>query len=286
MTHVAAGSRRGIPKAWILPLSGAVLILAAVYAGLLSRSIMVDFLAWWPVWVMVVVLAVLARGRRLGRIRFSGLVPILALLALGLFVTGHAKGWEAMPSATNRLIGPESGSASTVALSAQVAGSLVVGSGEAGYVYGVEPVRGGGDVGSPSALEQVQGANLSVRLEPAIEPGLYTFSGWSLHLDESPLWNLSLGGDIDADLSRLRLEALQVNGSGNVALGAASETAVINVSGTFVMTVPPAVPVRVVGDAVVPDGWVESGEGFASPTPGDGWVISIGEDTSLRVTEG
>jgi hypothetical protein len=44
--------------------------------------------------------------------------------------------------------------------------------------------------------------------------------------------------------------------------------------------------VRVVGEAVVPEGWIESGEGFASPTPGNGWVISVGEGSSLTVTAG
>ena len=286
MTRVAAGSRRGIPKAWILPLLGLVLTLAATYTGLFSQSIAIDFLAWWPVWALLVLLTVLARGRRLGRVRLSGLVPIVSVMALGLFVTGHALGWEAMPSASNQLIGPDPGSASAVALSAHVAGVIEVDSGQSGFLYAVDPLRWGGDVGPPAAVEQVQGPNLSVRLEPAADPGLYTFSGWRLDLDEGPIWNLSLGGEVTADLSRLHLSALQVNGTGDVALGAVSESVVVNVSGTFEIAVPPTVPVRVVGDAVVPRGWTESTEGFASPTPGNGWVISVGENSALRVTEG
>jgi hypothetical protein len=286
MTHMAAGSRRGIPKAWILPLLGLVLTLLATYARLLSRSIAIDFIAWWPVWVILTVLTVLARGRRLGRVRLSGMVPIVVVLALVLLVAGHVQGWEAMPSASNRLIGPESGSASNVALSARVTGDLVVGSGQTGFTYAVDPVRRGGEVGLPEALEQVQGENLSVRLEPATDPGPYTFAGWRIDLDGGPVWNLSLGGRVAANLTQLRLSALQVEGTGNVALGNVTESVVVNVAGTFEITVPSQVPVRVVGNAVVPGDWTESTGGFASPTPGNGWVISVGEDASLRVTVG
>ena len=286
MTHMAGGPRRGIPKAWILPLLGLVLTLVATSARLLSRSIAIDFVAWWPVWVILAVLTVLARGRRLGRIRLSGLVPIVVMLALALLVTGHVRGWEAMPSASSRLIGPESGSASTVALSARVTGDLVVASGQSGFIYAVDPVRRGGEVGLPAALEQVQGENLSVRLEPTADPGPYTFSGWRIDLDPGPVWNLALDGRVAADLTQLRLSALQVNGSGNVTLGEVSASVVVNVAGTFEISVPSGIPVRVVGDAVVPGDWTEIAGGFASPTPGNGWVISVGEDASLRVTDG
>jgi hypothetical protein len=286
MTHIAGGSRRGIPKAWILPLLAVVLILGAVYLDLVSRSIAVDFLAWWPVWVVLVILAFLARRRRWGRVRVSGLIPILWVTALGLLVTGHVLGWEAMPSTSIRLAGPAAGSASTAALSAQIDGVLDVGSGQSGFLYAIDPVRRGGDIGPPTAVEQIQGTNISVALEPFEDPGLYTFAGWLLHLDEGPTWNISLGGDLDADLRRLRLSGLQLNGEGDVSLGSVPESVVVSVSGDFELTVPPGVPVRVVGEAVVPAGWVEGSDGMESPTPGNGWVVSVGEGSSLTVTEG
>jgi len=286
MTHIAGGSRRRIPKAWILPLLVVVLILTATYTGTISRSIAIDFISWWPVWLVLLLLTILARGRRWGRVRVSALVPILTVLTLGLFVTGHVLGWTAMPSASIRLIGPGPGSATTVALSAQVDGVLEVGSGQSGFLYAVDPVRLGGEVGPPAAVEQIQGANLSVRLEPAADPGLYTFAGWILDLEEGPTWNLSLGGEVDANLRRLSLSGLQMNGEGRASLGTVSESVVVNVSGTFEITIPPATPVRVVGEAVVPGSWAENAEGSASPTAGDGWVISVGENSFLTVIEG
>jgi hypothetical protein len=231
-------------------------------------------------------IAILARGRRWGRFRVSALVPILVVLTIGLFVTGHVLGWAAMPSTSTKLIGPGPGSATTVALSAQVDGVLEVGSGQSGFLYAVEPVRRGGEVGPPAAVEQIQGASLSVRLEQIADPGLYTFAGWTLDLEETPTWNLLLGGEVDANLRRLRLKGLQLNGEGRASLGTVSESVVVNISGKFEIVVPPATPVRVVGDAVVPGTWIDNAEGSASPTTGDGWVFSVGDGSSLTVTEG
>ena len=286
MTHIAGGSRRGVPKVWILPVLALVMMLIAISLGILSRSVLVDLIAWWPVWLVLAVLAFLARGRRWGRVRVSALVAILSVLVLGGFITGHILGWAAMPSAATVLNGPQAGSVSTGAVSARIDGQLEVGSGQSGFLYAVEPVRRGGEIGPPVGNEQLQGPNIAVALEPSPDPGLYTFAGWELDLDEAPLWSLSLAGEIEADLSRLRLASLQIDGAGSAALGAAAENIVVTVSGVFEISLPPGVPARVVGEASVPPGWAPTNDGYESPAAGAGWVISVGEGSSLTVSEG
>ncbi|MGH8949861.1 MAG: hypothetical protein ACRDX9_00400 [Acidimicrobiia bacterium] len=286
MTHRSGGARRGVPRAWTLPVLGLALIVAAALLGYLSRSVFHDFIAWWPVWLLLLGLTLLARGRRWGRVRVMALVPILWLIVLGLFVTGHVLGWPAMPSASTNLNGPQAGSVATGALSASIEGRLEVGSGQSGFLYSVEPVRRGGDIGPPVAVEQIQGANIAVAISPSEDPGLYTFAGWQLDLDEAPVWSLSLGGDVEADLSRLRLASLQLDGGGETILGSVTDSVVVTVSGDFQVTVPAGVPARVVGQAAVPAGWLASSDGFESPVAGSGWVISVGQGSSLTVIEG
>ncbi len=285
MTHRAGGSRRGVPKAWVFPVLALVLVLGAIALEYLSKSVLVDLLAWWPVWLALLVIGFLARGRRWGRVRLTGLVAILSVVVLGVFIAGHLRGWAVMPSASVGLNGPQAGSVSTGALSAHIEGPVEVSTGQSGFLYSVEPVRRGGDIGPPVAVEQLQGPNIAVALEPAADPGLYTFDGWELDLDEAPLWSLSLGGEVEADLSRLRLSSLQLDGEGLASLGASTEDVVVTVSGVFEISVPAGIPVRVVGQASVPDGWVASDDGFESPTPGPGWVISVGEGSTLTVIE-
>ena len=286
MTHRSGGARRGLPRAWILPVLGVILVVAAALLGYLSRSVFHDFIAWWPVWLLLLGLTLLARGRRWGRVRVMALVPILWVVVLGLFVTGHILGWPAMPSASTNLNGPQAGSVATGALSAHIEGRLEVGSGKSGFLYSVEPVRRGGDIGPPIAVEQIQGASIAVDLDPSSDPGLYTFAGWMLDLDESPVWSLSLGGEVVVDLSGLRLSSLQLDGEGEAILDRATDNVVVTVSGDFEVTVPASVPARVVGQAEVPAGWLESSDGFESPVPGPGWVISVGQGSSLTVNEG
>ena len=61
MTHIAGGSRRGVPKVWVLPVLALIAILVAISLGLLSRSVLSDLIAWWPVWLVLGVLAFLPR---------------------------------------------------------------------------------------------------------------------------------------------------------------------------------------------------------------------------------
>jgi len=286
MTHRNGGPRRSVPRAWVLPALALTLLLAAAYLGYLSRSVIHDLIAWWPVWLILVILVILARGRRWGRVRVSAMVAIVWLGAVGLFVTGHILGWAAMPSASTDLNGPQAGSVSTGALSARIAGVLRVDSGQSGFLYAVEPLRRGGEIGPPVAVEQLQGANIAVLLEDSPDPGLYTYAGWEIDLDESPTWSLALGGEIEADLSRLRLSSVQLDGVGTVSLGQPTKDVVVTVAGDFELTIPPDAPARVVGQATVPADWVEVDDGFESPVPGTGWVISVGQAASLRVRSG
>jgi hypothetical protein len=107
-----------------------------------------------------------------------------------------------------------------------------------------------------------------------------------LDLDVAPTWSLSLAGEIDADLARLTLSSLQIDGEGSVSLGAAAAGTVVTVSGDFDLVLPPGAPARVVGNAAVPSSWTASEDGFQGPAPGEGWVISVGEGSSLTVREG
>lgn len=284
MTHRAARPGRGIPRTWMLPLGALAALLGAVAGDLLSRSLVLDLVAWWPVWLVLVVGVVLARGRRLGRIRLSALVPLLVLAAVAALVIGHLQGWALMPSATARLVGPPSES-SGAAMVARVDGQLVVNSGDR-YLYQVYPVRLGGQVGIPGSTEQVEGDTISIELIPPADPGLYVFAGWELWLSPEPLWSLTLEGIVDADMSELQVGALQLAGEGTVILGPGSVGASVLVDGVFEMVVPFNSPVRVIGDARVPASWQQLDDGFRSPAGDEGWVITVAKGATVSVREG
>ena len=285
MTPRAVGFGRGFPRAWLLPILSMTLLLGLAVYGRFSRSIVADLVAWWPVWAAIAALAIFLRNTSLGPIRVAGLVPLLGLAAVGLFAWGHVAGWSLMPSASQRLVGPETGEYTEASLRAELDGSLVVSAGSQ-FLYQVEPIRRGGAVGIPGAVEQVDGASISVVLEPEADPGVYTYSGWELLLSPLPEWDLLIDGSLDADLRALTITGLGLGGSGVVRLGAPTGEVPVEVHGSVRIVIPSDAPARVIGQASVPATWTLSANGADAPAGGAGWVFTVDSGATLVVAEG
>lgn len=284
MTRVGVGFGRGFPRVWLIPIGALTVVLGVAASGRLSRSIVADLIAWWPVWVGLAIAAIFLRERKLGAIRVAGIVPLVALFFVLLFIWGHLAGWTLMPSASQRLVGPEAGAFAEATMQAEIDGVLEV-SGGSEYLYLVEPVMRGGGIGIPGASEQVVDSSVAVVLQPPSDPGLYTYAGWDLTLDDSARWSLTLGGAIDADLTTLPIDELTVGGSGVVRLsGVAGETPV-SVDGSFRVVVPSGTPARVVGTASVPASWSVDSGGGVSPAAGEGWVITVAPGSTVTISE-
>lgn len=284
MTRLAVGFGRGFPRTWIFPITALTILLGVAAAGRLSRSIVADFIAWWPVWLGIGVAAYLLRERKVGRFRVAGLVPLVALLLVGLFIWGHLVGWSIMPSASQRLVGPEVGNFNEASFTADIDGRIEV-SGGSEYLYLVEPIMEGGTIGIPGATERVVDSQVTVALEAPADAGLYGYAGWLVSLASSPVWSIDLGGAIEADLSDVIVSDLHLSGSGTVRLGEIDAATPLDVNGSFRLVVPSNVPARVVGVASVPASWVLTEEGATSPIPGDGWLITVVGEGSVTVAQ-
>lgn len=285
MTHAAPRRQSRIPKAWLLPAVAGVLMVIATAVGSLSRSVLIDFVAWWPIWGLVGIAGWFSRGRRLGALRVSGVVSLGALAILVVFLIAHVQGWPVMPSSVPNLHGSDDAGVETAALSARISGDLVVAVETSSALYSVVPLRGGGDVGVPGAKESAQDGHVSVALTEPDDPGLYQFSGWRVGLSRNALWSLSLAGTIEAALEGLAFESIQIDGSGVMRLGAATVSTPVSVAGTLTITVPSDIPIRVIGPAEVPSGWTIGEAGATSPTEGQGWVIAVADGATVRITE-
>lgn len=285
MTRRAAGSGRGIPRVWLLPVLVFTAALAASAAGFLSRSLVLDLAAWWPVWVAMAVLAIIGRKWRIGRVRLAGLVPLLTLAALAAFLVGHVQGWPVMPSASAHLVGPPVGAATQAELSARVDGVIELRAGSE-FLYEVGPVRRGGDIAIPESVERSLGDAITVVLGPPETTGYYRFAGWDIRLSPDPTWALRLEGELEVDLSGLSLSGVHLSGSGLVTIGATTAPVSMTLNGPFEVVVMSGTPVRILGDAIVPVDWRQALDGWISPVDGEGWLISVSEASSLVVTEG
>lgn len=284
MTRLAVGFGRGFPRIWLLPIGWLTVLLGIAASGRLSRSIVADLIAWWPMWLAVTLAAVFLRERKVDQFRVAGIVPLVAFLFVLLFTWGHLVGWTIMPSAAQRLVGPELAGYTDANLQAEIDGRIEVqGGGE--FLYRVEPLKQGGGIGIPTAAEEVLDSSVSVMLQAPDDPGLYSFAGWRLILADEPRWSLTLDGAIDADLTSLTIDALSIDGSGQVALARVDDETVVTIGGSFLVTVPPDTAARVVGEASVPATWTIDSRGAASPVLGAGWVFQVRPGATLRVAE-
>ena len=209
-------------------------------------------------------------------------IPLVALFFVVLFTWGHLAGWALMPSAAQRLVGPEVGGVTEASLQAEIDGILEV-SGGSEYLYGVEPVKRGGGFGIPGASEQFADSSVSIVLTAPSDPGLYTFAGWDIALADGPRWRLTLDGAVDADLSSLSVTELSLGGAGTIRLGPTNGEAPVEVTGSYRLEVPDDVPARVIGAASVPATWVTDASGAVSPAGDGGWVITVASDATLNV---
>ena len=284
MTRRAARRSRGIPRIWLLPALILTAILGLTAVDVFSRSLVLDLVAWWPAWLLLAVVVAVAGRRRIGRVRVGGMASILVAATLVAFVVGHLNGWPINPSASRFLVGPPLGSIEQAELVAAMDGDIRV-TASSEFLYEVDPLSGGGDIGIPSAIERSVGDSISVTLEEPADPGFDTSSGWDVRLSTAPVWALVLSGDIEADLSGLKVEDLDLAGRGNLSLGAADETSLVVVDGAFNFSVPAGVPTQVVGRASVPESWSETSDGWVAPGEGDGWVISVPSGSSVSIVE-
>jgi hypothetical protein len=250
-------------------------VFSAASLGFLSRSVYVDLIAWWPVWIGLIGLAILLQLRPLGSIRPGGLVALLGSVAAVLFLLGHLSGWALMPSASARLVGPEASEVEVASLTAVINGRVDVISGP-GFLYEVYPIRWGGSYGLPGAFEAVPNPQtVDVTLVAPADPGRMGFAGWEIFLATGPTWTLDLGGVVSADLSELDVIELVLGGSGEVELGGTEFPRQVTVSGVFQLRFPPGVPILVTGEATVPEGWIETDEGWRSPHDGEVWRVTV-----------
>lgn len=264
--------------AGLLPIAVGV----GISASVLSPGLALDAISLWPGLVPFLVALVAVLVKKSWRRRSGALPPLFLLTWMIVAIATHLAAWPPLPSSSAELVGPVAFEG-PVTLSVRTGGSLRVGEGDGGGIYRIGFIRLGGDVGVPAAEETATPSGLAVAVHDQGTTEWFRYAGWRISLQTAPSWNLSLGGDIVADLAGLAIGSLSLEGSGSVHLGGADRATPVAVRGEFSVTVPMTVPARVVGKAQVPEDWRATADGYEAPVPGDGWIIAVAEGASVVV---
>lgn len=273
MIPASRARRPGVPVLWALPLGVLFGLLLGLVFRVVSGAVLLDVIAWWPVWFVLGAFVWRVRGRRLGRVRASGLVPLLGAVVAIVFLVAHVRGWGVMPSASARLVGPDE-PYNRAALVARIDGWLRLDD-DGRFLYEALPIRWGGSVPLPVAVEETVEDSISVHLRPGDESMFQRFRGWDVSLAPGPLWDLTLGGTVEADVTSLELTRLRLTGEGSVVFGDPIRATEVDVAGAYTLIFPASAPVRVVGQAAVPENWVQTADGWSTPDQGPGWVVNV-----------
>ncbi|HKY47028.1 MAG TPA: hypothetical protein VJQ79_03490 [Acidimicrobiia bacterium] len=267
--------------AGMLPIVGGI----GISAEVLSPGLALDLISLWPGLMPAVAALGFVAVKKAWRRRMGALPPLLIITWIALAVSAHIAALEPLPSSSADLIGPTE-FPDHVTLAAHSPGVLEVRVHDRGAIYRVGFVRLGGEIGIARAEEVSTAFGLTVSIGDAGPTEWFRYAGWTLDLAPGTRWNLSLGGELEGDLTGLDLGSVSLDGNGALTFGITDHPVPVAVRGDFDLRIPADVAARVVGSADVPSGWVTTGDGFRSPIEGEGWVISAAAGSSVVINGG
>lgn len=259
-------------------------ILAGTVGGVLTPSLLLDLVSFWPGLVLAAIGAGAIRPIRRKVIGLRAVLPLMLVSWLLLGLALHFSAWPPLPSSQSDLTGPVT-SPEMAELSLTVPGVVRVVGGE-GALYSVRADRRGGPISAPQALESIDDRHAVVLLAQREESAWFRFAGWSIELALGPVWSLDLVADeLGLDLTSLAIERLSASGEGEISLPATPSIMTIKLSGDFLVLIAPGQPASVSGIAEVPATWEATETGSASPVPGDGYIFEIVEGSAVVIEE-
>jgi hypothetical protein len=265
----------------MLPIVGGI----GISANVLSPGLALDLISLWPGLMPVAAALIIVAIKKAWRRRMGALPPLLIITWIALAVSAHIAALAPLPSSSADLIGPTEGP-DHVTLAAHSPGLLEVRVSDRGAIYRVGFVRLGGHIGIARAEEVATPFGLTVSIGDAGPTEWFRYAGWTLDLAPNTQWNLSLGGELDGNLTGLDLGSVSLDGTGELTLGPTDHPVPMAVRGNFDLLIPGGVPARVVGNVDVPNGWLSTADGFRSPVDGEGWVISAAAGSSVVINGG
>lgn len=258
--------------AWAMATLTIFALSVAIAGRVLSPTLVLDLVAFWP--LLIPVVPSLATAVIRPQSRLAGMAPMFVLTWLLAGLALHLSGSDVVPSAeadvTSSVLNDESASRLEVEAGE---GKVTVGAGDD---FEVRMDRTGGRVGAP--LVELIGSEPSVVSVVAGEgEGWFRFGGMTIVLPDGPVWGLSVDAPVvDIDVGGLAVREASVSArAGWIRLGPVSAPATLEVTGPLRIEIPAEVAVTVVGSASVPPSWVAADVGLRSPASGPGWAITV-----------
>ncbi len=264
-----------------------VVIGLSVGVGLLSRTLFLDIISFWPalVFIVLVLAAIFPRVRK-GAPRLSAVIPLLLLTYLGVTISLHAARWDRLPSTVADVYGPVAADVTDARIELDLVGRLSVAPVNQEELYRILMTNGGGDTGAPTALEIVDVASAAISVGQRVDPGWFTSSGWNVDLSRAATWEIDAKADtVDIDLSAVTSAGVTVQGDGVVILGLVRPGSTVELDGIIELRVRDGDHIDVIGQADVPEDWTTTGLGTTTPGDADPFTVVVAEGARITIRD-
>ena len=232
------------------------------FLGYLRPSIIYDYIDYWPVTILPILLMVVFRRASFYEM-LRNIANIFLIFIILIFSFGHLFDSKFLTTykfdsffQTNEL-----SSDFNYTLLIDFDGKLNLNSFK-GRGYTAEIIDQPGNIGYPEAIETVLGEPKAIIFRELETSTLLKVKGWNINLGNQNIWELDIFSlDSFINLTDLKLSSSKLSGTGEIFLGPNLEIDNLSLSGNYEVTVPKDLSILVKGQAQVPDEWLNASVG-------------------------
>ena len=237
--------------------------ISSIFFGFLRPSIIYDYLDYWPLTILPLILLFLFRKTNI-REQVSFYSYMLLILVFIFFQVGHYIKGDFLTT-----YGYDS-SFENLNLDSKIEHELLIdvdNSIELNYFLGngykVDILNKPGNSGYPETIETLIGEPRAIIFREIDTSYLLKVKGWKVDLGSENIWKLNIfSADSNFYLDNLNLNPSSLSGTGQIYLGANLDLSLLVLNGEYEVTVSKDLPIVVKGNAEVPASWLNATVGY------------------------
>jgi len=232
------------------------------FFGILRPSIIYDYLDYWPVTFIPILLILIPRSRVVSEaIKFYSyalLISIGTLFLIGHMLNATFLGTYSTDYSFENL---DLSKDETYKLVIDEDNSIILNSFD-GSGYKIDIIDKPGDSGYPEAIETLAGNPNGLIFRSVNTSPLLKVKGWDIQLGGSNVWELDIFSiDSDLDLNNLEIKTAYLSGTGTINLGENLILEELVINGVYTISVSKNLPIVVSGKAETPSNWINASIG-------------------------
>ena len=237
--------------------------ISSIFFGFLRPSIIYDYLDYWPLTILPLILLLLFRKTNIKE-QVSFYSYILLILVFIFFQAGHYIKGDFLTT-----YGYDS-SFENLNLDSKIEHELLIDGNNSielnyflGNGYKVDILNKPGNSGYPETIETLIGEPRAIIFREIDTSYLLKVKGWKVELGSENIWKLNIvSADSNFYLDNLNLNPSSLSGTGQIYLGANLDLSLLVLNGEYEVTVSKDLPIVVKGNAQVPDSWLNATVGY------------------------